>query len=557
MLMPLLLVGLLTQQPDASDPTPAPTPGLLRPLAVVNLPAPGQTARKLIDGPLVKRLLASNVLEQVLQEHAPGARSAVETGWLMFFKPLAGDVALFVDSFAGDGLRLLLLEGVVTDGVIGEPRWAVIADGFDAEIAMDCLSPALQMAGVARQSMRGDTWTATVAELHLMRQGDRFLLTQDPALLQALAEIDSSAWHPAPDTHAFASTPHADLQAWMSGELLRADGYPELPEDAGESYLTGGMHEVLRTADWIGARFTVDGQELRLDFAAPADPQIRKTHAPFFPAVEEVAMPQLERRMMQGVFTRDLAHWWAARSEYMNERGLAATIEGDSNLALLFGRDAGSEVFHHLENQILLLAAPLPPSESANLSVEYPAGAIGLQFKESAPEDLGQAFSNAFFAAITFANFEGGAMDQAALQMDILPVDGGRIYTATYPTLEEGRKASARYNFSPAMLVRDDGALWVSSSLGLLQEIAAAPTRAVTAQGMWMHFEFPEMLALAQRDRPLLVANRVLEEGGDVERAERFIDVILDGAAALGQASVHSFLDEDVFRLNLALDFLD
>lgn len=557
MLMPFLLVGLLTQQPDAPTLATAPASELLRPLAVVSVPAPGQTARKLIDGPLVKRLLGSEALEKILQKHAPGARSAVEAGWLMFFQPLGGDVALFVDSLAGDGLRLMLLQGATVDGVQGPPRWAILADGFDAEIAMDCLRPGLQMAGVSRAAMRGEDWLVEVAEMKLMRQGDRFLLAEDEALLRSLAGFDSSAWRPAPDAAAFTAMPGADLHAWMSGELLRADGYAALPEDAGASYLTGGMHEVLRTADWVGARFEIDGQQFRLDFAAPAAAKVRETHAPFFPAAEQVPMPKLERRMMQAVFSRDLAQWWAARSEYMNERGLAETIEGDSNLALLFGRDASSEIFHHLENQIRLIAAPLPAPEAKNLSVEFPAGAIGLQFKEGAPEDLGQAFSNAFFAAITFANFEGGAMDQAALQMDILPVEGGRIYTASYPALEEGRKASARYNFSPAMLVRDDGTLWISSSLGLLQEITAAPTESITAQGMWMHFEFPEMLALAQRDRALLVANRVLEEGGDMEAAEQFVDVILDAAGALGQATIHSFLDEDVFRLRLSLEFLD
>lgn len=555
MLMPLLLVGLLVQQPDSAS--SAPTSELLRPLAVVSLPTPGQTARKMIDGPLVKRLLASDVLEQVLQEHAPGARPAAEAAWQVFFQPLGGDVALFVESLAGDGLRLLLLEGAKIDGQLGEPRWAVIADGFDADIAMDCLGPGLQLLGIARQDLRGDHWTVALQNMQLMRQGDRFLLAEDHALLESLAEISSGVWRPAPDAHAFPEMPSADLRAWMSGELLRADGYPPLPEDAGASYLAGGMHEVLRTAEWIGARISLEETGLRLEMAAPADAELRKTHAPFFPTVEEVPMPRLERRMMQAVFTRDLAHWWAARSEYMSERGLADTIEGDSTLALLFGRDAGSEVFVHLENQIRLIAAPLPSAEARSLSVEYPAGAFGLQFKEDAPEDLGQAFSNAFFSAITFANFEGGAMDQAALQMDIQAIEGGRIYSATYPSLEEGQKGSARYNFSPALLVREDGALWISSSLGLLEEIAAAPSDPISASGMWMHFEFPEMLALAQRDRPLLVANRMLEEGGDLERAERFIDVAFQAFAALDQATLHSFLDENIFRLRFSLDFRD
>lgn len=554
-----LLVGLLIQQPDTS---PAETPGtLLQPMAVVAVPQPGETYRRWAANPLIQRVIEKEMLLELAEIGEEGSSlgaPAFFAMWDLFFQPLAGDVALFVDSLAGDGLHLMLLQDVLVDGVPRPPRFAAIAQGHDGEIAMDCLGPALQMTGVERSTFRGEEWVVELPGLHLMRQGDRFLLAQDADLLRQLASIPTASWLPSPDSEAFATFGQADAHAWLSGDLLRSDGFPDLPEDAGASYLAGEVHEILRTTPWIGMRFGLQGSHLRTQFAMPAPSDLRETHAPFLPAVEQIPIPRLERRMMEAVFTRDLAHWWAARSEYMSERGLTETIEGDSNLALLFGRDAGSEVFVHLENQIRLIAAPLPAEEAAGLSVEYPAGAVGLRFREDAPEDLGQAFKNAFFAAITFANFDGGSMNQGGLELDILPVEGGRLYAATYPSLEEGQKAPTRYNFSPALLVRDDGELWISSSLGLLHEIAAAPTDWIEANGMWTHFEFPEMAALAQRDRALLVANQMLEEGGDLERAEIVIDLMLRFLGTLDRSTLHGFLDqEDLYRLDFSLHFRD
>lgn len=561
MLIPLLMAGLLQQQSVDSPGSPDSGSTLLRPLAVICMPEPGRTVKDWSANPLIQELLQEDNLKALAEAGEEGASAgmpAAFAAWELFFRPLGGDVQLFVESLAGGGLRLMLLEGVHVDGVAGQPRWVLLAESWDAEIAMDCLGPGLQLAGVPRADLRGEDWTVPVANLHLRRQGDRFLLSDDLALLDSLATIPSSSWHPSPDGQAFPGFEDADLQAWMSGELLRADGYPALPEDAGASYLVGDMHEVLRRADWIGMRFGLQGPRLRLAFAAPADPEIRTTHAPFFPETQDFAMPKLERRMMEGVFTRDLAGWWTARSEFLSARGLAETIEGDSNLALLFGRDAGSEVFPYLEDRLRLIAAPLPTEEAADLRVEYPAGAIGLRFTEDAPEDLGQAFSNAFFAAITFANFDGGAMNEGGLQMDIHPLEGGRIYTGTYPALEPGSKAPARYNFSPALLLRDDGEVWISTSLGLLHEIAAAPVETLQVPGMWTRFSFAELEALAQRDRALLVANQMLEAGGDLERAELITGMILTILGRLDQGTAHAFLDgEDLYRLRFQLDFRD
>ena len=546
MLMPLLLVGLLLQTPGNSSAAQTSPAEPLSPLLVIEVPQPVATMHKLLQGPIHDRLVDS-ALWSVL-EGLPGY-SAVLVGWNSLLAPAAGDPESFLTSLAGDGLYLFLLPGD-TDAI-----WAVVALGLDGDLAQDCIAPLLQLAGIPRKQMRGESWTVALGEAQLMRQDDRFLIASDLATLERLRDAPIREWATHPEAVAFHGIEAPDISGWMAGDLLRVNGYPELPANAGASYLAGEVHEALRTADWVGLRFLIDGSSLRLDLAAAATEELRESHAPFFPEVQDVPMPRLRQGIMRGIFARDLAHWWAARSLYMTERGVAQTLEGESTIATLFGRDPGSEIFLHLENEIRLLSASLPASESDNLSVEYPAGALGFRLKEDAPNDLGQAFANAFFSAVTFANFSNPGMGQATLQMDIRPLDDGRIFIARYPAHEAGTKAPARHNFSPSLLLRDNGELWLSSSIGLLEETASAPVEMVAAHGMWMEFRMPELAKIARHDRQVLVANRMLEEGGDLQAAEDFIDLVLSSLNLVEGVAVRSFLDGDFLRLQLRLDF--
>ena len=541
----LLSFFLLAQEPAPAPEPSQETPASPQPLLLVEMPQPGVTAEKLLSGPLQQKLMASPLWSAL--QSVPGY-PAVQVGWDSLLAPAGGDARLFVESVGGDGIHAFL----IASGE-GEPQWLVVAQGHDGDLAQDCLAPLLGLAGISRKQMRGERWTVALGKIHLRRSDDRFLAAEHVELLDQMEQGDLADALTQPQALAFPDSSTADMRGWMAGDLLRADGYEALPEDAGASYLAGEIHEVLRLADWVGMDLRLEGHTVSLAFAAPAGEQLRESHAPYFPEIQEVPVPQLAEGIMEGIFTRDLAHWWAARSLYMSARGVAETVEGESTAALLFGRDPGSEVYLYLESEMRFVAAALPEDEAANLSVEYPAGAVGLRFKDDAPEDLGSAFTNAFFAGITFANFEGGAMGDSTLQMDILPLDNGRIYAASYPAPAEGQKASQRHNFSPSLLLRDDGELWLSSSLGLLQEIAAAPVKMVPANGMWMDFRMPDMAKILRRDRSLLVANRMLEEGGDLEAAAAFIDLVLTSLDLVEGAAFHSFLEGDFMRLELQL----
>ncbi|PCJ54417.1 MAG: hypothetical protein COA70_04645 [Planctomycetota bacterium] len=543
----LLCLSLFLQAPATPELEPP------QPLLVLKMPDPVATVGEFLHGALHETVVQSKLwgMARKLPEF-----SAVEVGWNFFLKPAGGDANLFVASFAGDGLYLFVVAGPeLENGEKGKGEWALVGLGHDGELAQDCFVPPLQLKGMARSAFHGESWEVQVDDkITFMRQENRFLIGSNATLLHQLVGADLAQLAAHEDIVQVDGNLPPDISGWINGDALRKDGFTDKPNNAGASYLFGELHEALRTAPWLAVELDIQDQSLALQFTTPASESFRDSHAPYFPGVREIPMPALEQGILYGVFSRDLAHWWAGRAEYLTARGLAETIEGDGVLKLLFARDPAADVFLHLEPEIRWLVAPLQSSDADRLSVEYPAAAMGLQFKENAPDDLEQAFSNAFLSAITFANFDGGNMGQPTLEMNIRLHESGKIYTAAYPKWTTEDKKPGRYNLSPSMLVMPNGGLWISSSLGLLEEIASAPVQMVSAGGMWLDFEMKELAAILHRDRAHVVANRMLEEGGDLEAAERFTEFVFAAIDLMQSGGVRSFLDGEKMHLELQLN---
>jgi len=524
-------------------------------MMVVELPNPVATMRELLHGPMQQSVVQSEIwaLAKKRPEYA-----VAEGGWRFLLQPAGGDAELFVASFAGDGLFLAAMPGVEGDAKQAAD-WVLLGFGHDGDLAQDCLMPPLQLQGIERAAFRGESWEIVLDErISLLREGNRFLVGSNRAYMKQLSttpRADLDAWLQNPSSLVTDNEITPDLRGWILGDALREDGFEEKPANAAASYLVGELHEALRTAPWLSMSFDIDGHSLQLEFTAPASEEMRSTHRPFFPTLGEIPMPLLDQLILEGVFTRELATWWAGRADYLTERGLNETIEGDGALKLLFGRDPAADVFLHLEPEIRWLLAPLDESTANNLSVEYAALAMGFRFKQDAPKDLEQAFANAFLSAITFANFDTGQSGQPTLEMNMKMDERGKMYSAAYPKWPHESKKPERYNFSPSLLILPDGELWISSSLGLLEEIASAPVKLVSASGMWLEFQMQDLMQIVERDRAHFVANRMLEEGGDLEAAEQFVDLAFGLIRLIDSGSVRSFLKDDRMLLQLELGF--
>lgn len=525
-----MLVALLfplAQQPLDLLPQPA--------LALAAWEAPADTVRAVGGGELWRRARAGGLWQELAAR--PGFGMA-RLAWSAVSAPVDGDPARFADALLGGGVAAALIARPEA-----EPGLLVAAKMGDAAAGEDCLLQLARLAQLPTTDLLGATWTIPLGAAVLAREGDwLFFASQPDWIEQARARLNSFAGVAA----ASAALPEgvAELRArarrgagpsglwlWLDADLLRASGYAPLPQDLGASLFAGDLHEALRVAEWAGATVRVDGSGLRAEFLAPEPEDLDATHAPFRPGAPPASLPKIGGGMMRGVIVRDLGGWYNARDLYASAAAVANAVETDGNFRLLFGRDFGPEVLAWLEPQVRLLAGRNPDAMARAFELELPAAAIGLRLKPGAPVGLGQGFVNAFMAAITFANFQSGSADERQLLMDMeKTADGSLIYVAKRPQLADGVKAPLAHNAQPALYVGADGQVWISSSIGLLQDILAAPVELVRSEASWSEFEFAPLAVLLSGARSSVVARRLLINGGDFEAAEHFADLV-DAAA--------------------------
>ena len=483
---------------------------------VLEVLRPAELGKELQHGVLAKHLLRSPVWKEL--EANPQA-AAAQAGINILLSPVNGEVGEFLDALAGDGLRVTL------SGQEPNVEWALHARGRDGDLAESCLRPVLGLAGVSAQQIAGEEWTITLGEIQLGRRGDHFL-----AAPKSAGEMRMVGDEPLPAGMRIARAACSDSQviAYLSGGALRASGYPRYPDDLGASLLGAELHEALRIAPWAAVAFGVTHEGVHLEGITPCSADLRASHAPFFPQVESVSMPDLPGAVFRGSMTRDLGAWWTSRDLYTTEAAVADSVEADGNFALLFGRDPGPEVFAHLEPGLQILAARLPEKESKGLSIELPGFALGMQLKKDAPEDLSAAFVNAFTAAVTFANFDGGAMGDSPFLLGVESMTGGVLYAARMRQNSEADSRPLRANFSPSLWVGENGEIWISSSAGFAQAIASAPRTSQEVGGVRFSIGGQAAAGFLHSNRQALIAQRALQEGGDVEAATAFIEMVTD-----------------------------
>jgi hypothetical protein len=510
---------------------------------VLEVLRPAELGKELQHGILAKHLLRSPAWQE-LEANPQVAAAKVGIGILL--SPVNGEVGEFFDAFAGEGLRVTLR------GQEPNVEWALHARGRDGDLAEACLRPVLGLAGVSAQQIAGEEWTITLGEIQLGRRGDHFLAAPKTA-----GELRMVGDEPLPAGMRIARAACADSQviAYLSGDVLRAKGYPRYPDDLGASFFGAEVHEALRVAPWAAVALGLTHKGVHVEGITPCGAELRASHAPFFPKVESVAMPSLPGAVLSGSMTRDLGAWWTSRDLYTTEAAVADSVEADSNFALLFGRDPGPEVFAHLEPSMRVLAARLPEKESKGLSIELPGFALGLQLKKDAPEDLSTAFVNAFVAAITFTNFDGGALGDSPFLLGVEPMKGGMLYAARMRQDAAAESRPLRANFSPSLWVGDDGEIWFSSSAGMIQSIVAAPRAAQEVGGVRFSIDGQAAAGYLHTNQQALIAQRALQEGGDVEAATSFIELVTDSVARLHALNFQSARDGNQFRVRIDLDF--
>jgi hypothetical protein len=529
------------------------TAGLLPPdtLLVVQAPDLGASVRALLALPTWSRFYRGPL--GVAVRALPAVEKALD-GLTALGRAAQTDELGLLDALAGDGSVFALLP---PEPGANDVSVVLLLRARNAETVQTAFNALLGLLTLGTTRVSGTSWRLPLGDAVAERREDLFLVGNSAAALDRLPDAGSPCLADDPGySEGLRELKGADLSVWARGAVFQTDpGIPEKLENVGASLIAGGPAEALRRAPWAAAELQLNEGSLQFRLFAPTDADaLRASHHPLLPPSAEVRVPRTEARLATLIVQRDLGPWWTRRDEFIDERGVAESVKGDGNLSLVFQRDLGTEVMHWLEPELVLVAdrnqfkgvAPEP---------EYPSGALGLTPRAEHPEDFHQAFVNAFFAVITFTNFDGGkGMTSGMLQPDMETLeDGSRLYSAHYKTKTETEQLSARANLSPGLLLHRDGRLWISSSEALLRDIAEAPAETVSVEGDSLDVDFVRARELIWANEDVFFARRLLREGGDAMAAQEFVDKLAAAGELFDGARLRSGLIDGFYELSLEI----
>ena len=548
--MPFTSLALLLLAPPQEPPLTSLLPR--EALAVLEVPDPGRTLDRL------RRSAPWKAFEE--GRLAAGLRKAppyalVQAGWTSILRASgAADLRDLVESSLGGGLVAALLPPA---GGEEQPGAVLAFRSLSPEITQSAFEALLRLLPGEDPLLAGETWSLPLGErARAERRGATFLIYAPPAAGAVLAtDAGASIAARASWRAERRALGGRDAWMWLDRRLLEADGpIPEKPEDAGVSFLFGAAHEALRRAEHATLALDLDPATWSLEARIPAPEDLARSHAPWFPSVREARLPAGPEILGSWVIPRDLGTWWTSRDRWMNAAALADTVETDGSFSLLFARDFGPEVLHHLEPLTRVVFARIP--DPGGLELEFPGLAVGWRMREDAPEDLAEGFATAFLAAVTFTKFDGGMAAEETLQMDSRTLaDGTRLYLTSYRNRGGEDLLPARFQLTPALAVLPDGQIWLATNARLLQEMLEGPWVEEPVRGERLVLGVPAGLPILEHDREALIAGRALKEGGDVEAAEAFVEEVESALRLLQALVARQELRGDRLEITLELHF--
>jgi hypothetical protein len=347
-------------------------------------------------------------------------------------------------------------------------------------------------------------------------------------------------------------------------------------EDAGAELILGGLLGPLRNAPYATASLTLDRQHLNLALSAPNDPSWGSQRKFFFAPAGEgggAAKPLRPKNTILSLSTyRDLAGWWAAGPDLLNEGAAAKMAQADSGLStFLGGKSFGTDVLGALRPQIQFVAAA-QDYKAAGVSepgIKLPAFATVLRLKEGGAAQLRKPFSLAFQSIVTFANLDGASKGRPMLAMNTQKRGGAEIFAASYdagdmeanpepgaekkadtkgesPNKEMMKAAAADLylNFSPALVISKDH-LILASTRQIAVELAdlaakegGAEKLARVPENTLIEVSPQPGAALLKANREQLIAQSMLEKGNTRAAAEKEVDLLVKLVGGVKDAKI-------------------
>jgi hypothetical protein len=351
------------------------------------------------------------------------------------------------------------------------------------------------------------------------------------------------------------------------GAFRKAGLAPELfsgkTNNPGAELLVGGVLEGLSKANYLSASLKFDASKLltsiRLPHVAADSTAVREF---FFgnQGMGRAPVPlEMEGLAAQVVTYRNLGAWWLAKEDLFPEEVVAQLAQGDSQLSTLFGGvDFGADVLGAVHPEMRLLVRAQKYPEGVNPDVKIPAFALVTRLQNPSSE---RRFRISFQSLVGILNLSDDGMDRPQIELVSGKEDGIQITGGQY-TPESGFSGEMIvFNFSPAMAFVDDYMV-ISSTLDFAREVAETVrdqddnTRSGESNTL-IDLQAAAVRELLDMNREALIANMMVEQGIDHEKAADRFGILLDLLAYAGSLTVDYRIESESMVLDTCLNFAE
>ncbi len=227
---------------------------------------------------------------------------------------------------------------------------------------------------------------------------------------------------------------------------------------------------------------------------------------------------------------RDVGLFWEKRRELLPPRMRAGLAEAQNILSIFFSGPP-EEVLSGLVPPISIIVSPQEfPAGGPTPRMRLPSVALHAVLRD--PEKLGERLSQAFQSAVVLSNLDRGKKGGTPLSLGFAAAgQGAQILRAYFPAPDQQKdQADLRYNLRPAC-GRSGGDFVLSTSEDQVRKLLgrSAPPAASTGEKYPIDRLVVHGPALAEaltQAMPILVPNRMVEEGQTREEATRDLEMI-------------------------------
>lgn len=314
------------------------------------------------------------------------------------------------------------------------------------------------------------------------------------------------------------------LQAIQSGDMLSLSG--DIQED-GTFVLSAGYE------------YSSNSYQKEYQYLTPSEGTAREFVAP-----ESNVLFSLE-------IHRDLGSWWENREVLHSEKLIPQFVGFNTIVGQLFGGvDVLEDLFGEIEPHLRLLGVRTD-YDQGNPSPYLPSFVLAFRAKDA--DKFARAFRVGFQNGIGIVNFERAKDNKEVMLICSEKVNDTVITGARWLEPEdEATYKNIQFNFSPC-LARQGDLFYLSTSIEALRLLMQQPLATTKLPSISDRFYLSgsQLHQILVQNYEMLIWNKMIEIGGDQERAKNEIQIFLDVVRQFIYAELTAHYEPNQFFLTL------